>query len=158
MLHLIPAPLHRALYRLADRVRKRWWRIREPRRSSVLVLALDDAGRVLLVRHSYGRPVWSLPGGGMGRHEDPVLAAIREFREELGCAITDLRPLATSEEAISGSRDTHHVFVARLAGEPRPDMREVVAAELFAADALPADVGRLSARNIALWRESSQQR
>lgn len=152
MLHLIPAPLHRALYRLADRARRAWWRVRKPRRSSVVVLAADGAGRVLLVRHSYGPRLWLLPGGGLGHGEDPRAAAIREFGEELGCPIEDLRLLVTSDERETGSVDRQHVFVARLAGTPVPDRREVVAAAMFEPAALPADIGLLSARRIAQWQ------
>jgi 8-oxo-dGTP pyrophosphatase MutT (NUDIX family) len=154
MLHLIPATLHRQLYRIAHTIRRQWWRLRKPHRSAAIVLATDGEGRVLLVRHSYGRPVWSLPGGGIGRGEDPQLAAIREFREELGCAIADVRPLASEEEPVSGAHETQHVFVARLAGTPAPDMRELVEARLFALDALPPNVGRLTARRIAYWRDT----
>jgi len=151
MLHLIPAPLHRALYRVADRIRRRWWGVRKPRRRSVNVLALDAEGRVLLVRHSYGKRVWALPGGGVGRNEEPHEAAVREFREELQCEIEDVRPLVSSEEPISGSLDLQHVFVARLAGIPVPDMREVVEVETFEVEALPENVGRLSRRRIDEW-------
>jgi 8-oxo-dGTP pyrophosphatase MutT (NUDIX family) len=156
MLHLIPAPLHRQLYRLADWGRRRWWRIRKPRRRSVNLLIVDERDRVLLVRHSYGPPVWSLPGGGIGGREDPALAGIREFREELGCGSAELKPLVTSEEAIAGSRDLQHVFVARLTGTPVPDRREVIAARLFEPDALPANLGRLTAARIAAWREGER--
>ena len=152
MLRLIPAPLHRMLYRVADRVRRRWWRIRKPHRSGVVVIALDETGRLLLARHSYGRPVWALPGGGIGRREEPVAAAMREFREELGCGITNLQPHTTTEESVSGARERRHVFVARLAGTPVPDMREVVEVRMFDPVDLPANVGRLSARHIAEWR------
>ena len=152
MLRLIPAPLHRMLYRVADKVRRRWWRIRKPRRSGVVVIALDDSGRLLLARHSYGRPVWALPGGGIGRREEPLAAAMREFREELGCAIVDLQPHATSEESVSGARERQHVFVARLAGTPVPDMREVVKVRMFDPDDLPANLSRQSARRLAEWR------
>ena len=47
MLHLIPAPLHRAGLRLAHAVRRRWWRLARPRLTGVCVVACDDAGRVL---------------------------------------------------------------------------------------------------------------
>ena len=159
MLQLIPAPLHRLLYRVADRVRRRWWRIRKPRRHSVLIAAFDAAGRVLLVRHSYGPPVWALPGGGISPGEDPALAAAREFREELGCELTDLREVEARGHADSGSLDVRHVFAASLSGVPVPDMREIVATELFDPAALPSPCDRrirpALERALAL---SSQQR
>jgi 8-oxo-dGTP pyrophosphatase MutT (NUDIX family) len=141
MLHLIPAPLHRQLYRMAHALRRRWWRIRRPRRSSVVVVAFDARGRVLLARHSYGPALWSLPGGGMNRGEDPEQAAVREIREELGCGLADLTAIDASEQRIAGSRDMQHVFAARLVGEPVPDMREVVAVELADPENLPVQCG-----------------
>ena len=162
MLHLIPPPVHRKLYRLADWARRRWWRIRKPRRHSAHVIAFDEAGRVLLVRHSYGRPVWTIPGGGVGRREDPADAAAREFREELGCALTGLVALEPSEHEVSGSRDLQHGFAARLAGVPVADKREIVDAELFDPDALPAERGRSVERWVRLAQAAlaagSQQR
>ena len=148
MLHLIPAPLHRQLYRLAHRARRAWWRVRRPRRSSVVVVPFDDHGRVLLVRHSYGSAVWSLPGGGIDRGEAPEAAARREIGEELGCGLADMVALEVKQERIAGSFDTRHVFVARLVGEPVADMREIVAVAFFEPDRVPNDCGRLSRRRI----------
>lgn len=142
MLHLIPPPLHRVLYRVADRARRRWWKIRRPRRSSVNVIAFDEMGRVLLVRHSYGPPVWTVPGGGVNRREEPLAAAVREFWEELACPLSDLRVIETAEQPDSGSIDLRHTFAARLAGTPVPDMREIVEVGLFDPAALPEPVGR----------------
>jgi len=142
MLRLIPAPLHRQLYRLADRLRRVWWRLRKPRRRSVNVIAFDDQGRVLLVRHSYGPPVWALPGGGIGRGEDPQLAARREFREELGCDIAGLAALEAEAQDVSGAKDLLYLFVAAIAGTPVPDMREIVRVGYFEPDLLPGDIDR----------------
>jgi len=142
MLHLIPAPLHRLLYRVADQLRRQWWRVRKPDRRSALVVAFDAAGRVLLVRHSYGPPVWTVPGGGVGRHEDPAAAAAREMREELGCELAELVEIDAIEVDESGSRDRQHLFAARLAGEPVADRREIVAVDWFDPKALPANASR----------------
>ncbi|MBO9518299.1 MAG: NUDIX domain-containing protein [Porphyrobacter sp.] len=150
MLHLIPAPLHRQLYRIADRIRKRLWLISRPHRTSVVVLAFDEQGRVLLVRHSYGLKVWTAPGGGMGESEDPARAAAREFREELSCELSNLTLLEAREREISGSRDTVHLFAARLNGDPRPDMREIVKIGLFEPAYLPADCAPLVAGQVEL--------
>lgn len=152
MLQLIPAPLHRQLYRIADRLRRIWWRLRKPRRRSVLVIAFDDRGRVLLVRHSYGPPVWALPGGGLGRNEDPGVAAAREFREELGCELADPVLFEVAEGTINGTPDRSHIFVARIVGQPRPDGREIIDARWFAPDALPADMVGVSRRQLDRFR------
>lgn len=47
----------------------------------------DDEGRVLLVRHGYGRRNWELPGGAARAAETPVAAAERELREETGLSL-----------------------------------------------------------------------
>jgi 8-oxo-dGTP pyrophosphatase MutT (NUDIX family) len=149
MLHLIPPWLHRGLYRVAHRARRQWWRVRRPRRSSVNVVVINDDGRVLLVRHSYGPPVWSLPGGGIDRGEDPEKAAMREVREELGCGLAGLTAIDASEERIAGSRDLQHVFAARLEGTPVPDMREIVAVAFADPENLPDSCGRRTRERIA---------
>lgn len=148
MLHLIPAPLHRALYRLADRGRRLWWRWRKPSRSSVIVVIFNPAGRVLLVRHSYGRPLWTVPGGGMDKGEDPATTAAREVREELGCELTGLTALGPFHAYDSGSRDCRHVFTAQIAGEPVADQREIVAVGWFDPAALPPGTSPLATRFI----------
>jgi ADP-ribose pyrophosphatase YjhB (NUDIX family) len=142
VLHLIPAPLHRQLYRIADRVRRIWWRVRKPRRQSVNVIALDDESRVLLVRHSYGPPVWALPGGGIGRGEDPQVAARREFREELGCEIEELSAIESIGPDVEDTKNRMYLFAAKIAGTPVPDMREVVELGYFEPDRLPGNVDR----------------
>jgi 8-oxo-dGTP pyrophosphatase MutT (NUDIX family) len=137
MLHLIPAPLHRAGLRLAHFLRKIWWRLARPALSGVTVIALDDAGRVLLVRHSYGKGWWTLPGGGLHAGEDPLAAALRELAEEVGCVLAAPVSLGTHRSTIHGAPVTRHVFAGKALGTPLPDGREVAEARFFERDALP---------------------
>jgi 8-oxo-dGTP pyrophosphatase MutT (NUDIX family) len=138
MLHLIVPPvLHRQAYRVAFSLRKLWLRVRRNPVEGCTMIARDGDGRVLLVRHSYGTGLWAFPGGGLNRGEEPLAAAIREFAEELRCAVTDPRHVGTLQEDYHGARNTAHVFTGLIAGEPRPDMREIVEARFFAPDNLP---------------------
>lgn len=140
MLHLIPAPVHRGLLRLAHALRKRMWRIRKPHLRGCRVLAIDMGGRVLLIRHSYGSGQWMPPGGGIGRGEEPLAAARRELREETGCILEAAAQVALVVEALHGADNAVHVIAGRATGTLKPDGREVIEAAFFAPDALPGDM------------------
>ncbi|NIJ49576.1 NUDIX domain-containing protein [Rhizomicrobium electricum] len=47
------------------------------------VAIVEQAGRVLLVRHSY-KSGWLFPGGAVKRGEPPAEAVMRELKEEIG--------------------------------------------------------------------------
>lgn len=151
LLRLLPAPLHRALYRLGHFARRQVWKIRRPTVWGVRVLALDPQGRVLLVRHSYGSRKWMPPGGGLRDGEDPVAAAARELMEETGCTLSDARLAVMAEEDLHGASNKVHVVVGRTEGQPRPDGREIVEAQFFALDALPEQLPKGLAEGIRIW-------
>ena len=142
MLHLIPAWLHRQLYRLGHCLRRLWLRASKAPVHGCTIIGRDAEGRVLLVRHSYGAPVWAFPGGGMKPHEDAQGAALRELQEELGCTLTDPVFVGRQEDVFLGAPNHVRIFTGLVTGEPRPDMREVVEARFFARDALPANLSR----------------
>ena len=56
------------------------------KRNRATALVFRD-GRLLLVRER-GAKLWSLPGGGMKRGEQPLAAAIRELYEETQLTVT----------------------------------------------------------------------
>jgi len=147
MLRLLPRPLHRLALRLGDRLRKQWWRRFHPKLHGCCVIALDEAGRVLLVRHSYGSSEWSFPTGSIKRGEHPERAARREFTEETGAVIAELRTLSIVRDDLFGARHIQHVFVGLVEGGARADGREIAELEFFAIDTLPRQV---SARALAL--------
>ena len=72
-------------------------------------ILLNQAGEVLLVKHSYGRLNWELPGGNAEADESIVATALREMREETGL---EVRALSTSGIYYEPIDDMHHfVFI-----------------------------------------------
>jgi 8-oxo-dGTP pyrophosphatase MutT (NUDIX family) len=74
--------------------------LRGSRPSGVHALALTPSRKLILVRLRYAAG-WRLPGGGRGRDEDPVAAALRELREEIGLtSYGTARPLPASRSLV----------------------------------------------------------
>lgn len=152
MPQILPAPLHRALLPLAHVMRHRWRRWRKAPIAGVSVIVTNLAGDVLLLKHSYGPAVWALPGGGLARSEDPLDAARREVREELGIELARIDALCTLDEVLSGSPHTAHIFTGVCDQQPRPDGREVVEARFFPSHSLPEPLARTTRARIEAWR------
>ena len=58
---------------------------------SVSVLPVDEAGRVLLVRHAGHDDGWGVLGGAVDVGEPPAAAAVREAREEISADVQLVR-------------------------------------------------------------------
>ena len=109
---------------------------------------LNEAGHVLLVRHTYGRLNWELPGGYAEAAESVIGTAVREVREETDLSV---RALHTTGTYYDPEHDMHHfVFLCEAAdGEvPRPDSTEVSACAFWAAGALPRPISDFTIRRI----------
>ncbi len=142
--------LRRLGYRIAYRILQAAWLVsRFPRRGVKCVVT--DGDLVLLVRHTYGRRCWDLPGGTLHRDEPPLSAARREMREELGLAQAEWIPLGELRGLGGNRRDTVHCFRAELS-EPHLslDLGELAEAAWFRRARLPADVGPYVGRILAL--------
>ena len=130
--------------------RKRLWKLVRPRTHGVKVMLFNDDGEILLVRNSYGSThLFVLPGGGVRPWEERSAAAERELREELGCAVSRLRPISTHFTAREGKRDMVYLFEGTLVGQPRPDGLEVVEASFFPLEELPVTISPATARRLA---------
>ncbi|MEJ2410110.1 MAG: NUDIX domain-containing protein, partial [Novosphingobium sp.] len=138
-------------YRLAHWARKQVWKVWHPYLSGVCVLALDEAGRVLLVRHSYGYRCWVPPGGGMAGGEESVSTAVRELGEETGCILTGARQVAVVDQDLHGARNRVHIVAGRANGPAVPDLREIVDARFFDLDALPDDMRSGLPESVREW-------
>jgi 8-oxo-dGTP pyrophosphatase MutT (NUDIX family) len=151
MLHLIPAPLHRIALRLAHALRRRWWRLTKIKLNGCRIFAFDEAGRVLLIRHSYGSGNWMLPGGGIDRGEEPLAAALRELQEECGCQLDQARLFAVVEEPLYGTINRVHLVAGQAVGKPRGDGREVIELGFFSSDQLPQPLSPTLAARFEEW-------
>lgn len=115
-------------------------------RPRVRVLITNEDGEVLLIRTIISRHGWwTLPGGGVERHEALASAAKRELYEETGIeksleAFTHLRTIPKAELGLGFVAPLFHVVVQRTDLPATPhNPTEIAAIEWFAPDGLPAD-------------------
>jgi ADP-ribose pyrophosphatase YjhB (NUDIX family) len=113
-------------------------------------VACDEAGRVLLVRHTY-LPGWHLPGGGVERGETAPCAIAREMAEEGGVE-------SVGEPTIFALYSNHanyagdHIALYRLnAWKPCAPLRgnEIAERGFFPPDAPPAGTAPGTLRRLA---------
>jgi 8-oxo-dGTP diphosphatase len=118
-------------------------------RLGAAAVILDETGRVLLVKHTYGRLNWELPGGGGEANESAEETALREVREETG-----LRVVAERLSGVYYEREAemhHFVFVCRRvggAGVPVPDRVEIAECGYWPPEALPRPISDFTVRRI----------
>lgn len=118
---------------------------------SVTVLIFDGTNHVLLVRHSEGG-VWVAPGGMIEPQETPAEAAVREVREEVGCAVELKRLIGVHGgpdfvvEYENGDVTSYvmTVFEGELTdGTPIPDGEEILEVRFFSETEIAGvEVGR----------------
>jgi 8-oxo-dGTP pyrophosphatase MutT (NUDIX family) len=113
---------------------------------------IDATGRILLVRHTYGRLNWELPGGACLPDESPAAGARRELEEE-----TTLR--VDSDGTLTGvyfepGHDfgpvLHFVFRFDVLGsvEPVAQPPEIGAVGWFAVNDLPRPISDFTEQRI----------
>lgn len=82
---------------------------------AVVIAALDDAGRVALARqyrHAVGKDLLEFPAGGLEPNEQPLPAAQRELREEVGLEADTWIPLGSFFSSPGFLHEELHAFLA----------------------------------------------
>lgn len=128
---------------------KAYLRIRKPIHAGTRVI-VQRGNEILLIRHSYGSPAWSLPGGKIDRGETPRHGAVREVREEVGLRIDPERfrehaVIPTTSRYGDGSLYLYHVVLEpaeAAAHTVRIDNGEIIAAQWAMLGTLPADLAQ----------------
>ncbi|MGY4707195.1 NUDIX hydrolase [Candidatus Bipolaricaulota sp. J31] len=102
---------------------------------AVAILALDEEGRVLLVRqHRYGagRALWEVPAGTLEPGESPLRCAQRELWEETGLRAKRWRKLGAFYTSPGVMNELMHLFLAEeLEGELSPQVEGEIAELAF---------------------------
>jgi len=136
-------PLIRKLFHFA-------FLLKRPMTLGVRVFARNDAGEILLVKHTYLKG-WYLPGGGVETGETAEAAALKELDEETGFAPqTELKLISVHYNTAGSKRD--HVLIYKCDGVKSlrafTPNREISEIGFFAADSLPEDISKGSAKRI----------
>ena len=146
----LPVEVRRAGYRVAHRSLRVYWFVIRPTTDGAKCL-LTRGDRILLVRHTYGRSEWDLPGGTVARDEPPLTTARREMHEELGITIDDWVSVGTLKARVHHHPNWLHCFHAELpAGELVVDPGEIAATGWFELNALPSDISAYALRIIGM--------
>jgi 8-oxo-dGTP pyrophosphatase MutT (NUDIX family) len=96
-------PFYMVYFRLMERTR--------------ILLVRGDS--VLVVKSWLSDGRWGLPGGGLGRTEDPALGVLRELKEELAIDVpkSSLKLLGTEVYRRYGYRYVYYQYMAELTGD-----------------------------------------
>jgi 8-oxo-dGTP pyrophosphatase MutT (NUDIX family) len=140
-------------FKVAARVRRLYWFVFRPNTFGVKCVVQHE-GRWLMIRNLYGRDLWTLPGGGIHRSEEPADAAIREVREEVGIDLGSVEPVGSYTTDREYKHDTVYCFLANVMhADTQVDNKEVIEAAWFDENVLPdrcgasvAEVRRLLAK------------
>ena len=129
--------------------------VRCPYVVGVRVLVRNQAGSVLLVRHSY-IPGWYFPGGGVDKGEIMAQAACRELREETGIECVGIPVLKGIYLNKSGLGRDHIGFFEAAEWRPATNYlktsKEISEARFFPMDQLPKELTASTARRLAELR------
>lgn len=135
-----------ALWRGSPRRVRRWgvW-LTQPRFAVTAGgVVTDERGRVLLLHHVFRRGSrWGIPGGFLTKGEQPEDAIRRELREETGMRLEEVE--FAYARTLRRPRQVEIIFRCRARAGALPAERlsaEVDAAQWFARDALPPELGR----------------
>ena len=137
--------------RIVRRAMQRYWRWQRGLTLGARGMVIDEAGRFLLIRHTY-TPGWTFPGGGVELGETVLDALGRELSEEANVTLAGPPQLfAIYSNASIFPGDHVLLYVVRhwrQSHMPAPN-REIAEIGFFGADALPADMTAGARRRVA---------
>lgn len=109
----------------------------------------DADGKVLLVRQTYGKKKWCLPGGEQYEGEPAWDTAIRECNEEINVEIAPDEFSLVGIYFLSHRNAYAYIFkVMNWSGNPVPDGTEIDEIRFFSLDELPSPMSNFTVQRI----------
>lgn len=106
---------------------------------TVAAVVINEDRRVLLLKHRFREGSgWGIPGGFLGKGEQPEDALRRELREEVGIEVESVEPVLA--RTVKQARQVQIIFRCRAAGEAKPMSIEVEKCEWCAVEQLPDEL------------------
>jgi 8-oxo-dGTP pyrophosphatase MutT (NUDIX family) len=135
---------------LRDVAFQSFWRLQRPATLGVRGVVLDEAGRILLVRHTY-TPGWHFPGGGVERGETALAAVKREILEEAGIRAMETPKLVSAHANHAFFPGDHILFyrIERWTQQPVDNAAEIAEFGFFDPAQTPAGTTAGTLRRIA---------
>jgi 8-oxo-dGTP pyrophosphatase MutT (NUDIX family) len=132
---------------------KLYWFIFRPVRTGAKIVLVNDED-ILMVRHSYGQPYWTFPGGGVKRGEEPAKTVLREVWEEVGLRLEKAIFLRKVKNNYEYKDDTIWVYYGSTKDRNvKIDNFEIVEAKWFNLNSLPKDLGANAEKIIELYKK-----
>ncbi|MBI1754822.1 NUDIX domain-containing protein [Candidatus Azambacteria bacterium] len=150
--------LERYSYLVAHPFRKLYWFLFRPKTAGVKCV-LEASGKILGVRHAYGKRKWTFPGGRIEKGESPEDAARREIKEELGVELADIRLLCKHYTTKEYKRDTVYCFAAwPLSTDFRIAKAEIAETQWFLPNEFPAPQSSIVPVMLEAYQEDEKNR
>lgn len=115
-----------------------YWFIFRPKSSGVRGV-VENSGRILLIRNTYGNnKLWMFPGGGIKKYETPQQAFIREIKEEVGLDINQVKQIGEYTSTKEYKIDNVKVFAGiSYTSNLKTEAIEILEAKWFIVNNLP---------------------
>ena len=116
---------------------KIYWFLFRPQTYGVSCIILHK-DKVLLVKHTYGKKLWSTVGGGIKTNESPKQAILREVKEEIGLKLKTVKKVGVIHYEKEYKKDTIHIFLTNsTTTKIKIDYAEIAEANWFPVHQLP---------------------
>jgi 8-oxo-dGTP pyrophosphatase MutT (NUDIX family) len=145
--------IKRSYYKIIRPFRKAYWFLVRPETHGAKIL-IEHNGNFLFIRNSYGKKLWTFPGGGKDKNESPQEAAHRETLEEVGIVLSESTYLGEYTSRRQHKRDTVYCFHGVVSNSNyHIDPQEIEEAKWFPLSNIPEPTSFAVSEVLELYKE-----